>query len=68
MATPRKPTSISTARVKRLEDQVATLSWLHAELSYAIKLAVAQQVQQQLMQSPQVQQAIMAKLMNGSLQ
>lgn len=52
----------STARTAQLEADVKTLIWLHAELSHVIRLAVAQQVQQQLAQSPQLQQLIMAKL------
>jgi hypothetical protein len=48
------------ARVAQLEEQVQTLIWLHAELSYAIKAAAAAQMAQQL--QPQIQQAILQRL------
>lgn len=64
-AVPRRKTPLSVDRIAALEKDVATLTWLHTELSNFIKLAIAQQIQQQLAQSPAVQQQILARL-NGA--
>lgn len=66
-AAPRRPARkvpLSVDRIAALEEQVKALTWLHTELSTFIKLAVAKQIQQQLAQSPDVAQAILARL-NG---
>lgn len=65
-STSRRPVSLTVDRLSELEDQFATLTWLHAELSQFIKQAVAQQVKQALLQSPALDQAIMNKLNGGA--
>lgn len=49
-------------RVAKLEADLKLVIWLHAELTYALRLAVAMQYIQQ----PQVQQAMVEQMMAGS--
>jgi hypothetical protein len=56
-------------RIAKLEDDVNTAVWLLAEVSVShnrlaaiIGAAIAQQIQQQLLQHPQVQQSILDQL------
>lgn len=56
--TPRQPATLAH-RMTKLENDLKTVSWLHAELSHLIKLAVAHQVrqlQQQMLQQQAAQQ------------
>jgi len=48
-------------RVTELEERLAIVTWLHAELAYAWRLAVATQLAQQM--QPQVQQALIDQIM-----
>lgn len=50
-------------RLAKLEEDLAILTWLHAELSYALRMAMAQQMLQQLLQQSQPDSA-----MHGQLQ
>lgn len=52
--------------VAELREQLHTVAWLHSELSYALKAAIAQAMTQQAM--PMVQQMIMEKLTSGAIQ
>lgn len=53
-----------SARVTKLEEDFAVLSWLYAELMYGLRLAAATQLVQQM--QPQVQQALVDQIMSGA--
>jgi hypothetical protein len=50
----------SEERIARLETIVAQLVWLHAELSYALKIAIAAEMTNQL--SPALRQELSRRL------
>jgi hypothetical protein len=50
-------------RVEQMQEQIDTLAWLHAELAYALKKAAAQQMAAKM--GPQIQEAILQKIMSG---
>lgn len=52
------------ARLTKLEEDFALLSWLYAELIYGLRLAAATQLAQQM--GPQVQQQLVDQIMAGS--
>ena len=51
-----------TERIDKLEEQLATVIWLHAELMYGLRLVAAAQ----FIQQPEVKQALIDQIMNGA--
>ena len=56
--------SAVSARVTKLEEDFALLSWLYAELIFTLRLAAATQLVQQM--QPQVNQALVEQIMSGA--
>lgn len=54
-----------TYRIAELERKVDTLSWLHAELVYALRLSAAIQYAQSV--GPQLQQQVVDQIMSGQI-
>jgi hypothetical protein len=57
----------TAARLADLEHKLDTVVWLHRELVEALRLQAVKQLQQQLASSPEVTEALLARL-NGSPQ
>lgn len=71
--TPAKPvarTSVSArladleARFVVMQGQLETLTYLHAELSYGVRVAAATQIVQRL--QPEITKALLSRLMSGN--